>query len=238
MIRKAKRRLRQFISDVLRRELHVQSRSIDVARSQRLALEAAAFVEDHMGYAKGFSSRYDLLSASLGEVDRKLNGLYCEFGVFEGRTINFIAEKVDCEVHGFDSFEGLPEDWRPGVMRGAFKMGGALPAVRDNVRIHPGWFKDSLPRFAREHRGPLAFAHIDSDLYSSTKTILDVLGSRIVPGTVIQFDEFFNFSGWKDGEYRAFTEFCNARAVTVRYIGYTISNSPAQIALSVLSLSG
>ncbi|HVZ21956.1 MAG TPA: hypothetical protein VG871_12870, partial [Vicinamibacterales bacterium] len=68
------------------------------------------------------------------------------------------------------------------------------------------------------------------------KLIFDVLGERIVPGTVIQFDEFFNYTGWKQGEYKAFTEFCADRRVRARYMGYTLANTPAQIALSILSL--
>ena len=235
MIRRAKERIRQLIGAAVRQELHAQARSIELARARRLADEAADFVEDHMGYARGYASKYDLLTAALAEVNPALAGLYCEFGVFEGRTINFIASKIDREVHGFDSFEGLPEDWRPGVMRGTFKT-GKLPGVRRNVRIHPGWFNDSLPSFAREYPGAIAFAHIDADLYSSTKTIFDVLGDRIVPGTVIQFDEFFNYPGWKQGEYLAFTEFCEARQMSVRYIGYVMANSPGQIALCVLSV--
>jgi hypothetical protein len=62
--------------------------------------------------------------------------------------------------------------------------------------------------------------HLDADVYSSTKSVFDILGDRIVEGTVIQFDEFFNYPGWKNGEYRAFKEFCEASGVEVRYIGY------------------
>ncbi len=235
MINVAKERIRRLIGAAVRHELHAQARSIELARARQLAAEAADFVENHMGYAKAYTSKYDLLTAALEEVSPTLGGLYCEFGVFEGRTINFIASKVSGDVHGFDSFEGLPEDWRPGVMRGTFKT-GKLPSVRDNVRIHRGWFSDSLPAFAQQHAGALAFAHIDCDLYSSTKTVLEVLGSRIVPGTVLQFDEFFNYSGWKQGEYLAFKEFCEAREVTVRYIGYTAANTPGQVAMSVVGV--
>jgi hypothetical protein len=47
------------------------------ARASRLAAEAADFVEDHMGYAKGCA---DLLAAALAKVNPTLGGLYCEFG--------------------------------------------------------------------------------------------------------------------------------------------------------------
>ena len=184
-----------------------------------------------MGNAIRHATKVDLLRTSLATVNPALGGIYCEFGVFEGRTLNFIASQVDGIVHGFDSFEGLPEDWRAGVPKGTFKT-GRLPAVRENVRLHQGWFDETVPRFARETSGPIAFMHVDADLYSSTKTIFRELGSRIVPGTVIQFDEFFNYRGWQDGEWRAFHELCESHKLTATYLGYT-SNAPAQVAVVI-----
>lgn len=40
-----------------------------------------------------------------------------EFGVFQGRTISLIKEKVKglgYKIYGFDSFYGLPDDWKNG----------------------------------------------------------------------------------------------------------------------------
>jgi hypothetical protein len=54
--------------------------------------------------------------------------MVCEFGVWKGATINYIASKTPGPVHGFDSFEGLPEDWRPGFEAGAFKSQAPPPA--------------------------------------------------------------------------------------------------------------
>lgn len=36
-------------------------------------------------------------------------------------------------MHGFDSFERLPEDWSGQYCKGAFDMRGSMPAVRSNV---------------------------------------------------------------------------------------------------------
>ena len=123
----------------------------------------------------------------------------------------------------------------PGVARGASQT-GTRPQEQPHARRHRGCFEDTLPVFARDHPEPAAFLHIDADLYSSTKTIFDLLGPRVVAGTVIQFDEFFNYPGWKQGEYLAFKEFCDRRQVAVRYLGYTTLNVPAQIALVVVSV--
>ena len=112
-------------------------------------------------------------------------------------------------VHGFDSFEGLPEHWRPGWDKGHFAL-SALPQVKPNVTLHVGGFEQTLPGFCAQHGDNLAFLHFDGDLYSSAKTVLAHLGPRIVPGTVIQFDDYLNYPGWIHSEHRAFTEFVEA----------------------------
>jgi hypothetical protein len=230
----------------LSRQLWLAARDIDSARQFRAVQESAEFVDQHMKMAKSFPDKFALLKAGLSQVEVK--GLYCEFGVYRGETLNFIASQVEGEVHGFDSFEGLPEDWRQGHEKGTFAV-GALPRVRPNVRLHKGWFDDTLPKFREQHPGPIAFLHLDADLYSSTRTVLEVLGDGIVPGTVIAFDEFFNYPGWREGEYRAFNEFCLDRQADVRYVGFVrrdeqalakvtgIAPVPASVFLEELNLT-
>jgi len=193
----------------------------DIRRQmERIACDQSArFVMEHMPKAPAFPDRFALLDHSLECVDPRPDGLYCEFGVYTGTTINYIASKTDRTVHGFDSFEGLPETWRTGYEKGTFKMSG-LPEVRDNVKLHKGWFEESLPVWAKANPGPIAFMHLDADLYSSTKTVFDILGDRVVPGTVIQFDDYFNHPGWQNGEHKAFTEFVESRRVEFEYLGY------------------
>jgi tetratricopeptide (TPR) repeat protein len=132
-------------------------------------------------------------------------GLVLEFGVRFGVSTRQIAGLAGQELHGFDSFEGLPEDWH-GEAKGAYSTGGALPPVPANVRLHRGWFEDSLPDFLASHPGPVRFANIDCDLHSSTRTVLRHLGSRVVPGSVIAFDEYLGYEHWRDDEFRAFHE--------------------------------
>jgi len=79
-----------------------------------------------------------------------------------------------------------------------------------------------LPPFVESHRGPAAFVHIDCDLYSSTATVFEHLGPRIVPGSVLVFDEYFNYPNWKAHEHKAFEEFKARSGLTFRYIGYSI----------------
>jgi hypothetical protein len=41
-----------------------------------------------------------------------------------------------------------------------------------------------------------------------------------VPGTVILFDEYFNFPNWEQHEYKAFQEFVASHGVTYTYLGF------------------
>ena len=164
--------------------------------------------------------RLALHRLALGHVS--LPGLMLEFGVKRGATIKAIAALTTATVHGFDSFEGLPEDWTGTSMRkGKFTTRGTLSKVPPNVVLHAGWFNETLPGFVRAQQGPVAFVHIDSDLYSSAQTIFEHLSDWIVAGSVIVFDEYFNFPAWEQHEFKAFQEFVIGQGVHYEYLGFT-----------------
>ena len=189
-------------------------------RSMRALQRTVDYIERAMPDALGFDSQRELIDFALTET--KIEGHYLEFGVYRGGTIRFIASRLPKRViHGFDSFEGLPEDWGGfNLGRSAFDLRGKLPRVPENVRLHRGWFEESLPPWLKDNSGPVAFLHIDCDLYSSTQTIFNLLSDRIVPGTVILFDEYFNFPNWENHEFKAFKEFVAKRAVKYTYLGF------------------
>lgn len=184
------------------------------------AMESSEYYAERMLTARAFTNEISLLQHALTNV--KINGLVLEFGVASGRTINCIAENYSGVVHGFDVFEGLPENWRTGYAKGAFA--GNVPEVRKNVRLVTGLFEQTLPSFIIEDKGPVSFLHVDCDLYSSTKTIFEHLGDAIVPGTVIVFDEYFNYPGWKKHEFLAFQEFISSRKLTYTYDSFVPSH--------------
>jgi len=163
-----------------------------------------------LGARAGSEKREDFLEAAIKHIS--VDGDWAEFGVFTGSTLRFLSERAENRIiHGFDSFEGLPENWGniAGMTKGTFALTkeqvGAIqwPA---NASIHKGWFKDTVPEFAKT-AGPLAFVHIDSDVYSSASTVLTGLKGNIVKGTVLVFDEYFGWNGWEQGEALAFEEF-------------------------------
>jgi Macrocin-O-methyltransferase (TylF) len=213
--------------------MRIAARDIDLAQSRITAEESAAWLTGNAPMAKSCKSKFELLDLSLGKVG--IPGLYCEFGVFEGTTINYIAKRSPGKVHGFDSFEGLPEDWRQGHETAKFKLSG-LPEVASNVALYKGWFDQSLPEFLESHPEQVSFLHIDCDLYSSTKTVLTLLASRIRPGTVIQFDEYFNYPGWTAGEHKAFQEFCAETGAEIEYLGYVSTDEQVAIRITDLKI--
>lgn len=161
--------------------------------------------------------------ATLREVlsEYRLPGWAVEFGVYSGFSLGLIAEHMP--VIGFDSFEGLPEDWREGFPKGAFSctakpgdeayyMSEGHPA---NAMLVPGWFDETVPGFPFP---PLGLVHIDCDLYSSTVTALEGVANVISPGTIIVFDEYHGYPGWEDHEAKAWNEFCERYSVEVEII--------------------
>lgn len=150
----------------------------------------------------------------------KQEGLVLEFGVRHGNSIRQLAKLTKQEIHGFDSFEGLPESWHQ-EDKGTYSTKGRLPVVSKHVKLHQGWFEDTLPEFLLENLGNVRLINIDCDLYSSTKTVLDFLANRIVSGTVIVFDEYIGNQHWREDEYKAFQEAVNAYGWRYEYLAFS-----------------
>jgi hypothetical protein len=151
--------------------------------------------------------------------NKAINGLFLEFGVAGGTTVTKIANvNPDKKVYGFDSFKGLPEPWEFHP-QGLF-VRDAPPDVPGNVELIIGMFQDTLGSFLVTHQEPVAFVHIDCDLYSSTKFVLDQLRPRLVEGTVIAFDEVYQLKKNLKHEARAFAEFLDDTGFSYRCLGH------------------
>jgi len=190
-----------------------------MSRGQLRALDGVprymqlGFLMREMGYRIGsidplVNSREDLFDVAGREVgDRK--ALYLEFGVFQGKSMRHwskILTNPNSSLHGFDSFEGLPDAWNLDYQRGHFSTDGAIPVIDDpRVRFFKGWFDQSLAAYEMPEHEVLV-VNFDADLYSSTMDILKRIGPHIVPGTYLFFDEFNE----PQHELRAFMEFSAA----------------------------
>jgi hypothetical protein len=179
----------------------------------------------------------------------RLEGLVLEFGVRNGFSIRHLAMSVANNpdpaasmgvpaVHGFDSFEGLPEGWDMLVnreeksnKRGLYTCKGRLPVVPPNVQLHVGWFSETLPTFLDTHDGPLRFANIDCDIYSSTIDVLRCLGTRgrIVSGSVLVFDEYIGYPNWRDHEHRALVEAAEEFGWRYKFLSFSFLSRQAVV---------
>lgn len=197
-----------------------------------------SFLHRELGRATACKDRFDMLELSMREC--RPEGLVLEFGVYQARSLNFIADlarqRTTPMVSGFDGFQGLPERWGFGFKKGAYNLGGRIPPVRDNVQLIKGNFEDTLEPFLRDHAGPAAFVHLDADLYSSTKFVLDTLArfDRITSGTVLQFDELMGYPmWWRRGEFQAFREFVRRRRIDFEFLSFVPPDGP-QVTLRLL----
>lgn len=220
--------LRAFVAGELGKGLPV-----DVLLTARFlaAASSAAYFGEHMRMAPNLVQPEALLEFSLEQCS--VAGLVMEFGVYQGKSLRIIADRTPQAVYGFDSFEGLPEDWTHFQKKGRFSLDGVAPQFsQPNVSLVPGWFDRTLPEFLAQHTGPARFVHIDSDLYSSAVTVLTALQGRLVPGTVILFDEYFNYPGWEHHEFKAFQEFIAASGLRYEYLG--LASAASSVAVKIL----
>ncbi len=164
----------------------------------------------------------------MGIEAAKLEGLVLEFGVRHGTSIRMIAEMAKQDVHGFDSFEGLPEAWHH-EPKGSYTTEGRMPTVPDNVTLYKGWFEDTLPEFVKTHKAPVRFMNVDCDIYSGTVTILKELSAQIVPGTVIVFDEYIGNRNWRLDEFKALQEAVKTYGWKYEYLGFSLASKQAVI---------
>jgi hypothetical protein len=181
---------------------------------------------DAWNYLKTHAKPLPLITGSIIDTfkvatnEAEIEGLVLEFGVRHGNSIGQLASLAKQAVHGFDSFEGIPEDWHD-EGKGSYSTKGVIPKVPSNVTLHRGWFDQTLPKFLAEHTEPIRLINIDCDIYSSTKTILDLLAPRIQSGTVLIFDEYIGNQHWREDEFKAFQEAVKTYAWDYEYLTFS-----------------
>jgi tetratricopeptide (TPR) repeat protein len=162
-----------------------------------------------------------------------VQGLVLEFGVRFGNSIHMLANLANQQVHGFDSFEGLPDEWHH-EPKGSYTTKGVIPEVPENVQLHVGWFDKTLPEFLAKHAEPVRIVNVDCDIYTSTKTVLDLLAPRMQIGTVIIFDEYIGNAHWREDEFKAFQESVTAYGWKYEYLCFSFFTK--QVAVKLTSI--
>lgn len=189
----------------------------------------------------GGTTRYKTREKLWDSIVDKFEGqkiAYLEFGVHEGYSIKHIARRhknPESRFVGFDSFEGLPEDWRNFVNvypANHFDVGGKTPDTDDpRVSFEAGWFNDTLPPFLQSFElsdEENLIVHFDADLYSSTLYVLTQLHSVADEYTAI-FDEL------PGEEARALYDYSKSFQAEVEPLGYTGPGAmfPMRVALKI-----
>jgi hypothetical protein len=192
-------------------------------RNQRAATETWDFI-DQLDSPLFVLEQFRVIESRKDEI-LEFNGHVLDLGVYKGASTRALARMFPHHtIHGFDSFEGLPEDWAH-VVRGSFgEIEGALPDVPSNVILHKGWFDETLGPWAKEHDDqPIMLMRVDCDIYSSAKTIFTELGGLIRPGTWILFDELIGYRGWRQHEFKAFEEFLEDTGFQVDWVAHGLT---------------
>ena len=147
---------------------------------------------------------YAIKTALLNDKNKEY--YYLEFGVWTGGSSNFFSKFVD-KLYCFDSFEGLKEDWvGRNYPKGHFNLNKKIPKLNLNVEPVVGWVEDTLENFLKKHNPKINFVHLDMDTYSPTKFTLEKIKPYLVKNSIIVFDDFYYYLGWKYGEFKALNE--------------------------------
>lgn len=197
----------------------VQSRLVREITTRRAALVDGANCS--------IDDRRQLFEEVLRHVDEPLD--YLEFGVAEGRSLRWWQEHLSDQsrLFGFDSFRGLPEDWRKDHPKGTFDRGGQPPDIQaPNLRFVVGWFEETLePWLLRTRLNPRLVVYVDADLYRPTRHVLECLQEHLTPTTITIFDEYWDLNH----EYRAVREFCRESGKGFQYLA--ISRRAPRVAM-------
>jgi hypothetical protein len=227
--------------DVLQSGMSPYDHYLSHGKDERRAFRIVEQVESHLPKSendqlKFFSTKFDMIQSLTKEIDNR-NGAAIEFGVFSGSTLKVIRDNFSGLVFGFDSFNGLPEDWREGFPKGAFAT-QQIPVI-DGTIIVVGVFEDTLSRFLEIFTGKVSLVHFDADLYSSTKLCLDEVKNHLADDCIFIFDEYHNYSGWELHEHKAFVEWLTSNpSFLAMEVGVVTGGNREQKAFRIRRLSG
>ena len=144
---------------------------------------------------------------------------FYEFGVWMGDSFKYLVPSFSSGF-GFDSFQGLPEDWGV-VPRGTYSSRGRVPDI-EGAEFIVGEFASTLPQFFDSKRPMAGLINFDADLYSSTITALSNARPVIDHETTLVFDEFIVNNNWEQDEFKALNEFCEANGFKYEVVAVSL----------------
>jgi hypothetical protein len=143
---------------------------------------------------------------------------YMEFGVATGQSFKWFLNEnkhADSRFYGFDTFDGLPEDWGS-FKKGSFSNLNKIPEINDaRGKFYQGLFQQTLPGFLKEFDNTRQnVLMMDADLYSATLYALTSFAPYLKKGDIIFFDEF----AVPTHEFKAFTDFIQSYYINLQLI--------------------
>lgn len=128
---------------------------------------------------------------------------WLEFGVATGYSANLTCSAMaasgrpDVRLHGFDTFTGLPTEWRHSprkapMPQGTFTQHGNVPRGVPCASFHRGLINETLPAWAASHAHTNVLGvSIDVDLYSGALSALETLhAARLLrSGALVHFHD-------------------------------------------------
>lgn len=182
---------------------------------------ALQFKETYLQDAVSCGSDAEVLKMASDAI--QIKGTIIEVGTKAGKNANFLAAlNPQQTIYSFDSAKGLPLDWeRPDFSFPAgffaYKNEKSAPPVLANVVLYRGDYSEMLSEFKH---GPVSLLHVDCEIYESARNVLNALAERIIPGTIIVFDEAYNYPNSENHEWKAFLEFLKDQNLTYKPLTY------------------
>lgn len=162
-----------------------------------------------------------------------IHGNWAEFGTRNGESARILGKHLPAKslFYLFDSFEGLPEDWDKKDKKGSMKVKSIPKFDNNRFIITKGWFENTLEPWVLDNKDSFfSLFHIDCDLYSSTKTVLEAIDSLITPDTYLLLDDYCNGTDkHREHVFKAFQEFILTNSYKYRIIYRSFSGSQVTV---------
>ena len=212
--------------------------------TERLAQVTRHIIQSHRVQATDLAGgqkardRFDVLSIAAGKT-RSIPGRAMEFGVFQGITLRHIAAAIgpNRRLTGFDTFQGLPDDWGQLLPKGTFATN--VPSLKglSNVNLEVGRIEDTLPVFLASLSEPVSLLHIDVPYYDINVFILERVLPRMSEGSVVVFDEYYGYPSYEDHEFRAWSEIRTRFNLVAPPVAYSSRSAAFELVRNPLSHS-
>ena len=149
------------------------------------------------------------------------DGLWLEFGVFKGYSANYLALRAPGKVHGFDSFAVWPRTGQASGHEGDVRPLRPVAARSIECLIGARIIPDTLPAFLATNPAPISLLHLDCDTYGATAEVLGLIRERLTSESIVIFDDYHGFWGFRDGQFKAWAEFVAAERLSYEYAAFS-----------------